>query len=112
MARTPQRHVMDQSACLGTKPENLDGLGTQKRHACRIRFCPYTSVSEVVAQMCAGPVQDLCHCAVTAPWGATGIVRLAPESASKTASFVVSKASSSACPKAALESAGTLATNS
>ena len=43
--------------------------------------------------------------------GAPATVRFVPESASKTASFPVSKANSTDWPMAALDSAGTLATN-
>src|SRR5271166_4098867 len=88
------------------KSQHLDGFGAQECHARRIGLGPGAGPGEVPAQVRAHPVQDLRHSAA-----AGAIVRFAPESASKTATFVVSRANSIDCPMVALDSAGTRATN-
>src|SRR5271166_1506880 len=98
MPRAAQRHVVHQSSCPRTEPQHLDGFGTQECDAGGIGF----HAGEMTAQVCAYLVQN--HSA------GTGTVRFAPESASKTTSFVVSKANSTDCPMAAFDSAETLAT--
>lgn len=75
-------------------------------HTRRIGLGVHTCRSEVAAQVCAHLRQRVCHSASDGT-----MVRFTPESASKTASFAVSKASSTDCPMAAFDSAGTLATN-
>ena len=101
IARTAQRHVMHQPVA-AAKTQHLNRFGAQEGHARRIGL----DVGEVAAQVRAHLVQNRGHCS---PDGV--MVRFAPESASKTASFVVSNANSIDCPIAALDSAGTLATN-
>jgi len=101
---------MHQSVGPGAESQHLDGLSTQKRHAGGIGFgvkAAETGLSEVGAQVFAYLVRDLCHSVA----GGAAMVRFIPESASKTASFVVSQATSIDCPRAAFDSAGTLATN-
>ncbi len=97
---------MHQPFCATTKSQHLDGFGAQKCHARRIRLGPDTNLGEVAAQVCAQSIQNLCHLSADG-----AIVRFTPESASKTASLVVSNANSTDCPTAAFDSAVTLATN-
>src|SRR6202051_3993349 len=93
---------MHQSGCLAEESQHLNGFGAQKRHARRVRFGIDARRGKIAAQV--RPYLIQVH-------SGAGMVRFAPESASKTASFVASKANSSVCPMAAFDAAGTLATN-
>src|ERR1700744_2750377 len=98
---------MQQPGGTGSKSQHLDGFGTQNRHFGGYRFGIDTRLGEVTAQVPAYLGQCIGH-----PASAGGTVKLTPESASKTATFEVSKANSTDLPFAAFDAAGTLATNS
>ena len=94
---------MHQPVCPAPKSQHLDGFGAQECHARRIGLAPDPALAgEVAAQVRPHLVQRF----VSLRCGAAAMVRFTPESASKTASFVVSKANSTDCADGGLRLGG------